>query len=91
MPLYVETSLGLGCGAVAFIPLIMYCSGFAISLVIKMLNKYLGRQLSYSIGAILIIAGACLILFLDLSSPSNAWAIYLVAVLIGMNHIEQFT
>lgn len=82
MPLYVETTLGLNCGSVAVIPLIMYCSGFAISLVIKLLNKYLGRQLSYCIGAILIVTGACVILFLDWHS--GKWPIYIVAVLLGM-------
>ncbi|CAL8083014.1 unnamed protein product [Orchesella dallaii] len=81
MPLYVETSLGLGCGAVAFIPLIMYSAGFAVSLIIKPLNKHLGRQLAYAIGAFLIVCGASLILFLD--GSTNTWGIYVIAVLLG--------
>ncbi|ODN01676.1 Major facilitator superfamily domain-containing protein 12 [Orchesella cincta] len=81
MPLYVETSLGLGCGAVAFIPLIMYSAGFVVSLIIKTLNKYLGRQLAYTIGAFLIVCGASLILFVD--GSTNTWGIYVIAVLLG--------
>ncbi|CAL8083018.1 unnamed protein product [Orchesella dallaii] len=80
VPLYVETSLGLGCESVAYIPLIMYCSGFLASIGVKSLNKWFGRQFSYAIGASLILISAGLILFVV--KPTGV-GIYVVAILLG--------
>lgn len=85
VPLYLQESLELECGSVATIPLTMYCSGFVVSIFIKLINKYLGRLLSYSLGAVLCTIGAGLILFLNWT-PEGTLAtkgIYGIAALLG--------
>jgi hypothetical protein len=93
MPLYVQETLKLECGSVATVPLTMFCSGFVISIFIKLINKYFGRQLAYTFGASLCITGALLILLLDWT-PGSVLAtkgIYGVAVLLGtLNYSNLF-
>ncbi|CAL8145649.1 unnamed protein product [Orchesella dallaii] len=80
LPLYVQSSLDLSCGAVAFLPLIMYTSGFAVSIIIKPLNKWLGRQLAYTIGGALMLVSSLLIMFY---ASESQWGIYVIAILLG--------
>lgn len=91
MPLYLQETLHLPCGSVATIPLTMYCSGFIVALCIKMINKYLGRQLAYTFGAVLSIVGSSLILYLDWESGSFLVqkGIYMVAALLGTYNLLQ--
>jgi hypothetical protein len=46
IPLYLHESLGMGAESLAVIPLVMFLSSFAMSLLVKVLNKKCGRKVS---------------------------------------------
>ena len=86
VPLYLQDSLKLPCGTVATIPLTMYLSGFTVAIIVKTLNKYLGRQLTYTLGASASVLGSFFIISLDWQSSLflREYGIYGVAALLGM-------
>jgi Na+/melibiose symporter-like transporter len=63
----------------------MYLSGFVVAVVIKSINKFLGRQLYYTLGASLSVLGSFLIITLDWQSNVflRDYGIYGVAALLG--------
>ncbi|KAJ8029672.1 Major facilitator superfamily domain-containing protein 12 [Holothuria leucospilota] len=58
VPLYVTDTLQLNKDYVALIPLVIYISGFVSSLIIKPLNRFLGRKMAFFLSAVLVL-GAC--------------------------------
>nr|XP_053639732.1 major facilitator superfamily domain-containing protein 12-like [Cherax quadricarinatus] len=46
VPIYIQDSLQLPQDSVAYIPQVMYVSGFLTSTIMKALNKYIGRKVS---------------------------------------------
>ena len=85
VPLYLQKTLKLPPGSVATIPLTMYTFGLIITIFIKLINKYCGRQISYIFGATLTIIGAVCVLLVDLhyTSGINQYRVYGVAALMG--------
>ncbi|GAB6018971.1 Major facilitator super domain-containing protein 12 [Chamberlinius hualienensis] len=70
--------------SVAYIPLLVYVSGFLASLVMKQLNKKAGRMLSYIVGDITGI-GFCIWIYFSNGPTFNTYQIYIVAVLMGVS------
>jgi len=92
MPLYLQESLQQSRTSVATVPLTMYISGFGVAIVIKYVNKYLGRQLAYTIGALLSVAGSAMVIFLRHETGCflcRNW-IYFSACLLGNRQRLQF-
>lgn len=46
IPIYLQDSLHLSEESVAYIPLVMYVSGFLTTTILKALNKFIGRKVS---------------------------------------------
>jgi hypothetical protein len=65
----------------------MFISGFLVSIILKLLNKYCGRQISYCLGAAVALVGSLLVLCLNWDGPDSVflkgYAIYGVAILLG--------
>lgn len=78
--MYLTNSLNLPKNFIATIPLIMYVSGFLSSFVMKPINKWIGRNLTYCVGLVLIFIFAYWILVDKHISTS----IYALAVLLGI-------
>ncbi|XP_077989047.1 major facilitator superfamily domain-containing protein 12-like [Glandiceps talaboti] len=78
IPMYLTDSLQLGKDKIAIIPLIVYISGFFTSFLMKLVNKYAGRKVTYLLGAILVIAGCGSLWFKTIGN-----FIYISAVLLG--------
>ncbi|KAJ1085165.1 hypothetical protein NDU88_005298 [Pleurodeles waltl] len=56
IPMYLTNSLHLPKKFIATIPLVMYVSGFISSLLMKPVNRYIGRNLTYFLGLVAILA-----------------------------------
>jgi len=84
---FVQYSLWLPCNTVATVPLTMFVSGLICSFGIRLLNKHLGRQVSYALSALLTIAGALMVLLVEWDGPNSEfhknYLIYVVAALLG--------
>ncbi|CAL4175681.1 unnamed protein product, partial [Meganyctiphanes norvegica] len=82
IPIYLQDSLHLPENSVAYIPLVMYSSGFLTAIAMKPVNKHLGRKVTYIIGALIGFAGCVWVWFGD--GPLYIhYLLYIVAVLIG--------
>ncbi|XP_042748964.1 major facilitator superfamily domain-containing protein 12-like isoform X2 [Lagopus leucura] len=77
--MYLTNSLLLPKKYIATIPLVMYISGFLSSFLMKPVNKWIGRNLTYFVGILVILAFAS---WVSLSREMGA-EIYGVAVLLG--------
>lgn len=53
-PMYLTDTISLNKTFIALVPLITYVSGFVTSLCMRYINKYVGRNVSYLIGLVLI-------------------------------------
>ena len=53
LPLYLQESLELDSTYVAIIPLVMYSTSFIVSRIMKLLNRQVGRKVSFLLGAII--------------------------------------
>ncbi|KAG5894370.1 Major facilitator superfamily domain-containing protein 12 [Gonioctena quinquepunctata] len=82
VPLYLHESLDMPGSSLALVPLIMFIGSFFTSLFIERVNRWLGRRLIYSLGALLGVA-ACIWIKFGAGSLYVAYYIYLVALLIG--------
>ncbi|XP_069505543.1 major facilitator superfamily domain-containing protein 12 isoform X1 [Ambystoma mexicanum] len=58
IPMYLTNSLQLPKRFIATIPLVMYVSGFISSLVMKPVNRWMGRNFTYFLGLVAILAFA---------------------------------
>ncbi|NXM05942.1 MFS12 protein, partial [Tyrannus savana] len=77
--MYLTNSLLLSKKYIATIPLVMYISGFLSSFLMKPVNKWIGRNLTYFVGILVVLAFAS---WVALASPMGA-EIYGAAVLLG--------
>nr|XP_034172580.1 major facilitator superfamily domain-containing protein 12-like isoform X2 [Osmia lignaria] len=82
VPLYLHESLSMPATSLAIIPLIMFLSSFAISLIIEKLNTKLGRKISYSFGVILGII-ACVWIKFGTGVIYTKYEIYPVSLMLG--------
>lgn len=53
VPIYLQDTLKLPEEAVAYIPLVMYVSGFLTTTIMRLLNKFIGRKASFIVGSVL--------------------------------------
>ncbi|XP_012878083.1 PREDICTED: major facilitator superfamily domain-containing protein 12, partial [Dipodomys ordii] len=77
--MYLTYSLHLPKKFIATIPLVMYLSGFCSSFLMKPVNKYMGRNLTYFAGLLVILAFAAWVALAD----TLGLAVYAAAVLLG--------
>ncbi|XP_043442071.1 major facilitator superfamily domain-containing protein 12 isoform X3 [Prionailurus bengalensis] len=77
--MYLTYSLNLPKKFIATIPLVMYVSGFCSSFLMKPVNKYIGRNLTYFAGLLVILAFAAWVALADRLGV----AVYVAAVLLG--------
>ncbi|NXF74108.1 MFS12 protein, partial [Sclerurus mexicanus] len=77
--MYLTNSLLLSKKFIATIPLVMYVSGFLSSFLMKPVNKWIGRNLTYFVGILVVLAFAS---WVALARPMGA-EIYGAAVLLG--------
>ncbi|KAK8733070.1 hypothetical protein OTU49_006743 [Cherax quadricarinatus] len=82
VPIYIQDSLQLPQDSVAYIPLVMYVSGFLTSTIMKALNKYIGRKASFILGCI-IGGGACIAVWFGRGDLYKQYLLYGVAALLG--------
>ncbi|KAK3876009.1 hypothetical protein Pcinc_019151 [Petrolisthes cinctipes] len=82
VPIYLQDSLHLKQTSVAVIPLVMYTSGFLTTMLIKPLNKKMGRKASFLLGAILGCSG-CVWLYLGNGEVYSKYLVYPMASLLG--------
>ncbi|XP_050842033.1 major facilitator superfamily domain-containing protein 12 isoform X2 [Serinus canaria] len=77
--MYLTNSLLLSKNYIATIPLVMYVSGFLSSFLMKPVNKWIGRNLTYFVGILVVLAFAS---WVALARPIGD-EIYGLAVLLG--------
>lgn len=82
IPIYLQDHLHLPEESVAYIPLVMYISGFLMTTVMRALNKYIGRKASFMLGAV-VGAAAAIALRLGHGEIYVNYLLYLVAALLG--------
>ncbi|XP_036746556.1 major facilitator superfamily domain-containing protein 12 [Manis pentadactyla] len=78
--MYLTYSLSLPKKFIATIPLVMYLSGFFSSLLMKPVNKCIGRNLTYLVGLLVILAFAAWVALVDRLGV----AVYVAAGLLGV-------
>ncbi|CAN2389493.1 MFS/sugar transport protein [Pristimantis euphronides] len=76
---YLTYSLHLPKNYIATIPLVMYVSGFVASFLMKPINKYIGRNITYFIGLLAIAAFSAWVAL----DPELSVAVYGAAVILG--------
>ncbi|GCB78847.1 hypothetical protein scyTo_0016881 [Scyliorhinus torazame] len=77
--MYVTYTLKLPKNYIAMIPLVMYISGFLSSFLMKPVNRYFGRNMTYFFGLVIILAFAYWVWFFHIEK-----SIFGAAVLLGM-------
>ncbi|XP_042884480.1 major facilitator superfamily domain-containing protein 12-like [Penaeus japonicus] len=83
IPLYVQETLQLSETFIATVPFAMYLAGFLGSLVMKEINKKIGRKRTFALGCTVGIAG-CLWVWFGQGDYFVQWGIFLVATLLGI-------
>ncbi|KAK7496875.1 hypothetical protein BaRGS_00011855 [Batillaria attramentaria] len=80
LPMYLTETIHLDKVTIANVPLVCYASSFVIATVLKIVDKKLGRILTYLLGAVFAIGAAVYVYFI----PSHKiWMVYIAAVIIG--------
>ncbi|CAL4144198.1 unnamed protein product, partial [Meganyctiphanes norvegica] len=82
VPIYLQDSLHLPGESVAYIPLVMYVSGFITAISMKPINKVLGRKVTYIIGTLIGFGGCVWVWFGDGPLYIN-YLLYIVTAFIG--------
>lgn len=82
IPLYLHETLNMAASSLALVPLTMYVGSFVTSTSIERINRFCGRKITYTFGAILGIAGCIWIKFGE-GNEYVAFYIYIVACLLG--------
>uniref|UniRef100_A0A8C4PV82 Major facilitator superfamily domain containing 12 n=1 Tax=Equus asinus TaxID=9793 RepID=A0A8C4PV82_EQUAS len=77
--MYLTYSLNMPKKFIATIPLVMYVSGFCSSFLMKPVNKCIGRNMTYFVGLLVILAFAAWVALVD----ELGMAVYVAAVLLG--------
>ncbi|XP_052073197.1 major facilitator superfamily domain-containing protein 12-like isoform X2 [Mytilus californianus] len=81
LPLFITETLHMEKDNVAVIPLVVYISGFFMSLLMKPINTKIGKKAIYFVGIIFGVAGCTWIHFLESSTSTQAYG---VAILVGI-------
>ncbi|KAK7075196.1 Major facilitator superfamily domain-containing protein 12 [Halocaridina rubra] len=82
IPLYVQITLDLSESFIATVPFVMYLAGFVGSLVMKQINKKIGRKGTFALGCIVGLGG-CIWIWFGRGSYFSQWGIFVVAALLG--------
>ncbi|XP_077300458.1 major facilitator superfamily domain-containing protein 12-like [Arctopsyche grandis] len=82
IPLYLHRTLALPGVTLASVPLVMFISSFVTSLVVRSLNRYLGRKAAYTLGGLIAIAG-CMWMFFGHGPSYSIYQIYVVVIVFG--------
>ncbi|KAF4521832.1 hypothetical protein B566_EDAN003706 [Ephemera danica] len=82
VPLYLIDSLHVSEEALATVPLTMFLSSFACSLVVGKLNQFCGRKVAYLCGAMLG-CSACLWVRFGTGTALAQYEVYIIAALLG--------
>ncbi|XP_069990072.1 major facilitator superfamily domain-containing protein 12 isoform X4 [Penaeus vannamei] len=82
VPIYLQDSLHLSEESVAYIPLVMYVSGFLTTMILKALNKFIGRKASFILGT-LIGGAACIGIWLGEGDVYCKYLLYVVTAMLG--------
>lgn len=83
-PLFLQDSLHLKKDSIAYIPLVIYGSGFVSSFLMKYLNVHIGKKITYLIGSSLSLV-SCTWLYFGTYESFKSYGIYGVAVLLGIS------
>ncbi|KAB7495419.1 Major facilitator superfamily domain-containing protein 12 [Armadillidium nasatum] len=83
IPIYVQDTLHLEKETIATVPFVMYLAGFIGSLVMKKVNKIIGRKGAYATGSLIGLAG-CISVAFDYGDAYKVWGIYIVAAVLGI-------
>lgn len=83
IPLYLQETLNLNETFIATVPFAMFFAGFLSSLLMKNINKKIGRKCSYALGCIVGLSG-CLWVWFGEGRYFTQWGIFIVAALLGM-------
>ncbi|XP_014253572.1 major facilitator superfamily domain-containing protein 12-like isoform X3 [Cimex lectularius] len=82
VPIYLHESLKLDPYIIALGPLVMYISSFVFSLMSGVMNMYLGKKITFTVGALLGLSASIWIVF-DSSDFFKTYLIYFITVLLG--------
>ncbi|XP_063717851.1 major facilitator superfamily domain-containing protein 12-like [Symsagittifera roscoffensis] len=84
-PLYISTTLNLSKTSIAVLPLVVFISGFLASLLMPVMNKFMGRKAIYFIALLLGFAYCTMAWFLKEGHNSGIQQIwhYLLSVIMG--------
>lgn len=82
VPIYIQDTLHLPQESVAYIPLVMYISGFLTTTIMRALNKFIGRKASFILGCI-IGGAACIAVWFGEGDFYKQYLLYGVAALLG--------
>lgn len=83
IPLYVQETLKLDQTFLATVPFAMYLAGFTGSLLMKEINKKIGRKRTFAFGCCIGIVG-CVWLWFGEGSYYREWGIFVVGALLGI-------
>ncbi|CAC5364905.1 Major facilitator superfamily domain-containing protein 12 [Mytilus coruscus] len=81
LPLYITETLRMEKDNVAVMPLVVYVSGFFTSLVMRPLNKKIGRKATYFVGIVFAVSACIWMYFLGQSTSKQTYG---AAVLLGI-------
>ncbi|XP_068236517.1 major facilitator superfamily domain-containing protein 12-like [Palaemon carinicauda] len=84
IPLFVDDTLNMEIIFIAVVPMIMHFSSFLGSFAMKPINRIIGRKRTFSLGCCVGLAACIWIGVSGQSSYFGEWAIYFVAVLLGI-------
>ncbi|XP_066945029.1 major facilitator superfamily domain-containing protein 12-like isoform X2 [Macrobrachium rosenbergii] len=82
VPIYLQDTLKLPQAAVAYIPLVMYVSGFLTTTFLKCLNKCMGRKISFLMGCVFG-GSACICVWFGTGEAYCHYWLYAVTALMG--------
>ncbi|KAK7496828.1 hypothetical protein BaRGS_00011808 [Batillaria attramentaria] len=81
LPMYLTETVHLDKATIANVPLACYASSFVMAIVLKVVDRRLGRMLTYVLGVALAVVGT---VFLYLIPAKVAWMVYITVVFIGI-------
>ena len=91
IPFYLQETLRMRRESIAYIPLVMYLSGFASSFLMKSISVKMGKKLTYLLGSGIAIAGFLWLLFVSAADAYfTKYGIYFVTAFIGISGSTMF-
>ncbi|XP_042856101.1 major facilitator superfamily domain-containing protein 12-like isoform X2 [Penaeus japonicus] len=82
IPIYLQDSLHMSEESVAYIPLVMYVAGFLTTMVLKAMNKFIGRKGSFILGTF-IGGAACIGIWFGEGEIYCKYILYVVTAMLG--------